>query len=351
MFLSKHSNGIYYLWFRDGAGKRQKVSTRCRLKMDAYKFVQMFKRDEYLRRKQVKHKLLSDVIKDYLNVVEANLVKGTVKNYRSALNNLQVFTGDIPLISFTPYHFDAFKSERLKSIRPVSLNIELRALRTFFNTAVRWRLLERTPFEVKLVKIPETQPTFLTREEFQKLLSIIEEGWFKEVIVFAVCTGLRRAELINLRWDCVDFQRKIIRIESSQFFRGNPVFRMCRAARMLDAVLFQEFTPHLKASDVAGAAGRDVPVAGNLHGVFFRQHRIKDRLFRKPWRERPHSALSDQFELARADRPPKCHDVISLVRHAHPRRFAFTAIESSVRWAIADASDACLRMSSAAVPS
>jgi len=219
MFLSKHSNGIYYLWFRDGAGKRQKVSTRCRLKMDAYKFVQMFKRDEYLRRKQVKHKLLSDVIKDYLNVVEANLVKGTVKNYRSALNNLQVFTGDIPLISFTPYHFDAFKSERLKSIRPVSLNIELRALRTFFNTAVRWRLLERTPFEVKLVKIPETQPTFLTREEFQKLLSIIEEGWFKEVIVFAVCTGLRRAELINLRWDCVDFQRKIIRIESSQFFR------------------------------------------------------------------------------------------------------------------------------------
>ena len=36
---------------------------------------------------------------------------------------------------------------------------------------------------------------------------------------------------------------------------------------------------------------------------------------------------------------------------AHPRRFAFTAIDSSVRCAIADASEACLRMSSAAVPS
>jgi hypothetical protein len=35
----------------------------------------------------------------------------------------------------------------------------------------------------------------------------------------------------------------------------------------------------------------------------------------------------------------------------HPRRFAFAAIESRARWAIADASDACLRMSSAAVPS
>jgi integrase len=219
MFLSKHSNGIYYLWFNDGEGKRQKVSTRCRLKTDAYKFVQIFRRDEYLRRKQVKHKLLSEVIRDYLNVVEANLVKGTVKNYRSALNNLLTFTGDIPLVSFTPYHFDAFKSERLKSIKPVSLNIELRALRTFFNTTIRWRLLERTPFEVKLVKIPETQPTFLTKEDFQKLLSIIEEEWFKEVIVFAVCTGLRRSELIHLQWGCVDLQRKIIRIESSYTFR------------------------------------------------------------------------------------------------------------------------------------
>jgi integrase len=218
MFLSKHSNGIYYLWFNDGEGKRQKVSTRCRLKTDAYRFVQVFKHDEYLRRKQVKHKLLSDVIRDYLNVVETNLVKGTVKNYRAALKNLLTFTGDIPLVSFTPYHFDAFKSERLKSIKPVSLNIELRALRTFFNTAVRWRMFERTPFEVKLMKIPETQPTFLTKEEFQRLLSIIEEEWFKYVIIFAVCTGLRRAELINLRWNSVDLQRKIIRIECSQTF-------------------------------------------------------------------------------------------------------------------------------------
>ena len=35
----------------------------------------------------------------------------------------------------------------------------------------------------------------------------------------------------------------------------------------------------------------------------------------------------------------------------HPRRFAFTAIDSSTRWAMTAASDACLRISSAAVAS
>ena len=45
MFLSKRSNGIYYLWYFDDSGKRHKVSTGCQLKSDALKFVQRFKAD------------------------------------------------------------------------------------------------------------------------------------------------------------------------------------------------------------------------------------------------------------------------------------------------------------------
>ena len=101
-------------------------------------------------------------------------------------------------------------------------------------------------------------------------------------------------------------------IEGSHFLCGNPVFRMRGATSLLDAVIVEEVPPHLKTSDIAGAAGWDVPVAGNLHGILFRQHRIKDRLFRKSWRERAHSALADQFQLARANRPPKGYDHLLL---------------------------------------
>ena len=50
MFLSKCSNGVYYLFFRDELGKRRAVSTRHRLKADAVKFLQAFKQAEHERK-------------------------------------------------------------------------------------------------------------------------------------------------------------------------------------------------------------------------------------------------------------------------------------------------------------
>lgn len=235
MFLSKHSNGIYYLWFINEQGKKQKVSTRCTYKADALTFLQSFKRDEYQRKQKIKRKLLSEFLVDFLSYAEGSFSKATVEIYKTSLNNFVSIIGDLPLASYTPQHFDNYKTERqkpikvetvkdghvsekLKTVSPVTVNIELRTLRSFFNTAVRWKLIERTPFDIQLVHVPETQPTYLSKPDFQKLISEIEEGWLKEVIIFAVSTGLRRGELINLQWKNVDLQRKLLTIESNPTF-------------------------------------------------------------------------------------------------------------------------------------
>ncbi len=219
MFLSKHSNGTYYLWFANEQGKRQRVSTHCKYKTDALRFLQTFKRDEYERCKKARRKLFSEFKKDFLLFASTNFSKGTVAIYETALHNFQQFTGDLPLTAYTPQHFDEYKGQRLKAIKPVTVNIELRTLRAFFNTAVRWKLLESNPFKIQLVKVPENRPTFLTKVEFQKLLNVIEEQWLKEIIVFAVSTGLRRGELVNLKWSSVDLNRKLMYIESTPTFR------------------------------------------------------------------------------------------------------------------------------------
>ena len=181
--------------------------------------MQSFKRDDYEQRQKTKRKLLTEFIGEYLCFADANFTKGTVRICRATFRNFVSIIGDLPLTSYTPQHFDTFKTERQKTIKPVTVNIELRTLRAFFNTAVRWKLLERTPFDVQLVRVPEIQPTFLTKQDFQKLLSIIKEGWLKDVIIFAVSTGLRRGELVNLRWKNVDLQRKLLNIESNPTFR------------------------------------------------------------------------------------------------------------------------------------
>ena len=66
MFLSKHSNGIYYLFFRDELGKRRKVSTGCRLKSDAFKFLQSFKVSEQERKLKLQRVSLGAFAQDFL---------------------------------------------------------------------------------------------------------------------------------------------------------------------------------------------------------------------------------------------------------------------------------------------
>jgi site-specific recombinase XerD len=230
MFLSKHSNGTYYLFYFDEQGKRKRVSTHCQYKSDALRFLQTFKSDEYERRQNTKRKLLSEFLNDFLSYAEGCFSKGTVAIYKATLRNFVSMIGDFPLTNYTPQHFDAYKTKRQKPVKdvrtkklritkPVTVNIELRTLRAFFNTAVRWRLLESNPFKVQLLRIPENKPTFLSKQDFQKLLNVIEEHWLKEVIIFAVSTGIRRGELANLKWNSVDLVRKLLYVESTPTFR------------------------------------------------------------------------------------------------------------------------------------
>ena len=108
----------------------------------------------------------------------------------------------------------------MKTLSPTTVNIELRALRAALNTALRWGLIERNPFaRLKLVSVPEATPSFFSREDFQKLISFIKEEWLKEVVIFAVLTGMRRGEITNLRWQDVDLTRKILTIQSSPTFK------------------------------------------------------------------------------------------------------------------------------------
>ncbi|MBM4400404.1 MAG: site-specific integrase [Crenarchaeota archaeon] len=217
MFLSKAPSGIYYLWFRNERGKRQKVSTRCRRKSDALRFLQSFKMERSHRKQP---KLFSDFKRDFLLYSQGHLSSGTVTGYHASLDNFQLITGDPPICSITPKHLDMYKLERLKKIAPVTVNIELRALRAAFNTAVRWKLLESSPFKgTKFVPIAEAAPSFFSKADFQKLISVIKECWLREVVIFATLTGLRRSEITNLKWNDVDFNRKIVSVQSTPTFR------------------------------------------------------------------------------------------------------------------------------------
>jgi integrase len=102
----------------------------------------------------------------------------------------------------------------------VKVNIDFRTLRAFFETAVRWKLIEDNPFRgAKQIKVPPQRPTFLSKEDFKKLLDIVTIPWFKELIMFAVCTMMRSGEILALTWNSVDLRRRLILVENTKEFR------------------------------------------------------------------------------------------------------------------------------------
>lgn len=221
MFISKSRWGIYYLYYLDGKGNRQKISTKCRYKAEALKFLQSFRSSE-VDKKRLAHRTTISIFKTkFIDYARHNLSSGTVVIYEAAFKHLEKLAGDIPLSNITPEHFDIYKTKRIEmKVKPVTINMELRSLKAAFNTAFRWRLIQNNPFnKLTLMSVPQVSPIFFKREDFQKLIKVISERWLKEIVFFAVLTGLRIGEIINLRWEKVDLERRVISIESSPTFK------------------------------------------------------------------------------------------------------------------------------------
>jgi integrase len=139
---------------------------------------------------------------------------------------MQSLFGDKRIRSPSPYHYDRYKTERLKVVTATAVNIELRALKAALNSATRWNMLEANPFaRLELVRSIEQAPVYFTQTDFQHPLQSIREQWLSDVIRFAVLSGAGNGEIVNLQWSDVDFGNQLVHIQSTANFRTKMVKR------------------------------------------------------------------------------------------------------------------------------
>ena len=214
--LRKRSNQVYYVsYYRDG--KRHWKSTGATVKADALKALTQFRE---LLQERARSVSFQQFVTEFLAYGGTNYSFGTLKLYKFILGNFAALFKDVSLRELNAQHIDRYKAKRLREISPATVNIELRALKSALNTARRWKLLNSNPFEgVSFAEVPEHAPLFFSRPDFERLLQCIRENWLKEIVVFATLTGLRRGELVNLRWQEVDLERRVILIQSNPNFR------------------------------------------------------------------------------------------------------------------------------------
>lgn len=228
--LRKRSHQVYHITYYQH-GKRHTKSTGVKTKPEALAALSKFK--ELIQTQGISLSV-RQFIGEFKAYGEANYARKTMKLYTAILEHFAAIVKDIPMRELTSKHVDRYKTVRLSAykgtakegkekrekISPVSVNVELRMLKSALNTARRWKLIDSNPFEgVTLAEVPQREPVFFSRLDFETLLQSIKHKWLKEAVLFAVLTGLRRGEIVNLKWTDVDLQRRIIQIQSTPTFR------------------------------------------------------------------------------------------------------------------------------------
>lgn len=134
------------------------------------------------------------------------------------IKTLKSFFSGKYLYEITPSLVEEFKAKRIKtkvtdtrSIKPSTVNRNLACLKSLFNKAIAWgKYSGVNPAKaVKLFKENNKRLRYLEREEISRLLHV-SKGYLRLAIVLALNTGMRRGEILGLKWKDLDFRRGII---------------------------------------------------------------------------------------------------------------------------------------------
>ncbi|MBU2498452.1 MAG: site-specific integrase, partial [Proteobacteria bacterium] len=94
-----------------------------------------------------------------------------------------------------PTHFGTIRTD-------ASVNREMACLHHLFAKAVEWDMMEQNPFErgnCLLLKENNKRLRYLTEEEIPRLLDSCK-GHIRDIIECALNTGMRRGEILSLKW-------------------------------------------------------------------------------------------------------------------------------------------------------
>jgi site-specific recombinase XerD len=226
--LIKNKTGIYYIVYYD-KGKRLWRSLGTKDRNVAYTSFLEYERKGILQ-KDIPEPIikptkltLKQAISEYLSYVKVNFSNHTYIDYKSITDMfIKVIGPDKSIEDVTIRDIERYKHEKQcsKKISPHTINHDLRCIKAFFNLLVTWELLDKSPGKaVKLIRTDDTTRPYFSKEELRALLESTQGSKLHSIILFAVLTGLRLGEIVNLPWEDVLLDKRKIIIRSNGNFR------------------------------------------------------------------------------------------------------------------------------------
>jgi integrase len=148
--------------------------------------------------------------------------KATHEEDRRKLFWLHPFLGDLNLDDVTLDVIDRVKAAKLKEASKATTNRYLALVRAILIRARdEWEWVDKVP-KVKLFKETNSRERSLTVEQAKRLLDELPEHQ-REVVLFALATGLRQRNVLRLEWGQINLEQRHAWIHGWQSKNRRPI--------------------------------------------------------------------------------------------------------------------------------
>ncbi|HEU5376966.1 MAG TPA: tyrosine-type recombinase/integrase [Ktedonobacteraceae bacterium] len=160
---------------------------------------------------------MQEYLEDWLEKTHKHTVRlGTYLNYQKLLRNYLVpGLGKVKLQKLTAPQVQAFYSAKLdEGLSPKTVTNIHGLLHKALDNAVRWNIVSRNVCDaVTPPRVPRKELNFLTQDQAATLLQEVKAHKLEALLTVAITTGLRRGELLALRWQDINFESGTIQVK------------------------------------------------------------------------------------------------------------------------------------------
>jgi integrase len=208
--------GYYYIQYYVNGLKRQ-ISTKCKRKGDALIVYRNFQIESLQKRtEQISLKQFNE---EYKRFSEGYHTPSTQSAVADAFRWFEKIISNRTLEAITIRDIDQFITHLRIHISLHTARKHYITLAAAFQKAVEWGYVRENLWRrVKRPKPPRVDAPFITLNDVEKVLNNIPHPETRTIVIIAFYTGMRRGEIMAMRWSSVDFERRLITVRNTETF-------------------------------------------------------------------------------------------------------------------------------------
>ena len=201
-------------WINTGLlipGNKKKADIILKEKINEYSSKEL----ENIKNNSGENNLFCDFLTDWLEIHRINIENITYAGYKRILKQVyQYFKKlNVTLKNLSPIHLQKYYAAKLKTVSANTVLKHHAFIRSALAYARKMNLVKENIAD--LVEKPKKQKftgNYYNQEEIGRLLKIIKGTPIETPIMFAIYFGLRRSEIIGVKWSAIDLSNKTLTI-------------------------------------------------------------------------------------------------------------------------------------------